>query len=322
MSGTGLLAGLLAKVSGAGTAAKAAMAGVTAVATMGVAGAAGVLPAPAQNVVASAVNAATPFEIPDAGGVTGIIEHVGGALPQVPVTVAVPGAPPVSVAAGAKTGDSAASAPNTLTPPANVVPPVSVPNVAGGVPPLPQVTVPPAVAGLVKGLPACVGNLIPTGGGVPDPAKLATQIPACIPQVLATPGLPPEVARCVASVLAAIGGASGMASASVANVGSLNVSSCVPMDTSKCVTNSLGLLAGLPGAGGIPGIGTVPGVTSVTGCVPMNVTACITSITNAVAAGTAPKLDLSACMPALTPPALPGVGGLPGLGGALPFLGR
>ena len=52
MAVTGLLAGMLAKVSGAGTAAKAVMAGVTTVATMGVAGgAAGLLPARAQNVV-------------------------------------------------------------------------------------------------------------------------------------------------------------------------------------------------------------------------------------------------------------------------------
>jgi len=311
---------LLAKVSGAGIAAKAAMAGFTAVAALGVVGgAAGLLPAPAQNAVATAVNAPTPFELPDAGGVTGVIEHVGGPLPQVPVTVTVPGSPPVPVVAGESAANTAANAP---TPPVNVVPPVSVPNVAGVVPPLPQVTVPPAVAGLVKGLPACVGNLIPTGGGVPDPAKLATQIPACIPQVLATAGLPPEVARCVSSVLGAIGGASGMASGSVPNAGNLNVSSCVPMDSSKCVTNMLGMLGSVPGTGGIPGIGSLPGMTGITGCVPMNVTACIISITNAVAASTTPMLNLSACMPAVTPPALPGVGSLPGLGGALPFLGR
>ena len=70
---TGLLAGLLAKLASAGTAAKAAVAGATAVATMGLAGgAAGVLPAPAQNVVAAAVNAATPFEFPDPDDVAAV----------------------------------------------------------------------------------------------------------------------------------------------------------------------------------------------------------------------------------------------------------
>ncbi|HET7718867.1 MAG TPA: hypothetical protein VFK43_02790, partial [Acidimicrobiales bacterium] len=52
----GIFASLLAKLAGAGTAAKGALAGVTAVTTMAMAGgAAGVLPGPAQSLVASAV---------------------------------------------------------------------------------------------------------------------------------------------------------------------------------------------------------------------------------------------------------------------------
>ncbi|HEV2759592.1 MAG TPA: hypothetical protein VGV86_08515, partial [Acidimicrobiales bacterium] len=152
---TGVLAGLMAKVTGLGTAAKAAMAGATAVATMGLAGgAAGVLPAPAQNVVASAVGATTPFRFPDSGDATGGVQHAVGSVPQVtvPVTVPdVPSAPPVSVAASAKTGGAATPPPA----PAKSTAPAAAPATNGvTMPPLPPMTVPPAVAGLVKGLPA------------------------------------------------------------------------------------------------------------------------------------------------------------------------
>lgn len=313
---TGVLAGVLAKLSGLGFATKAALAGATAVTTMGLAGgAAGVLPGPAQEVVAAAVSSATPFHFPDADNLAGA---VGKAVPAPPaVDVAVPQVPPVSVAAGAKVGVTTGPA---GSPPVNANAPAVTPTVPNIVPSLPPISVPPAIGGLVKGLPACVTNLVPTGAGVPDPARLATQVPACIPQVLATAGLPPAVARCVASVLGAIGGASGMSPANLAGIGSLNVSACVPMDTSKCVNNLLGLLATVPGlgSGGLPLLGSIPGLNSVAGCVPLDVTRCITSVTGAVAASaTAPKLDLSACMPSVAP-----LNGIPGLGGALPFLGR
>ncbi len=324
---TGALAGLLAKFSGVGTATKAALAGVTAVTTMGLAGgAAGVLPGPAQSLVAAAVNTATPFQFPaaGAGGASGAVEHavqplsgVGVTVPQLPA-LNVPPTPPMSVAApaGAKAGPTGAGIPASSTRP-------NLPAVT--VPALPTVTLPPAVANLVKGLPACVTNLIPAGGGTPDPARLATEIPGCITQVLGTASVPPEVARCVAAVLGAIGGASGMKTANVPGLSGLSVSACVPMDVSKCVSNMLGLLGTLPGTSGgaIPGLGSPPGLSSVTGCAPTNLRACITALANAASSGATPKLDLSTCMP--TTSGVPGAGSLPGLaglGGALPFFGR
>jgi hypothetical protein len=325
---TGLLAGLLAKASGVGTAAKAAVASVTAVMTMGLAGgAAGLLPGPAQTLVASAVGAATPFEFPNPDDVAATVSHAVGSLPEVTVPVTVPPlpvAPPVSVDASAKAGSTSASA-KTAAPAATPTLP-SVP----GVPALPNVSVPPAVSNLVNGLPACVKNLVPTNGGTPDPARLASQIPSCITQVLSTANLPPQVATCVSSILGAIGGASGMSAAAVPSISSLNVSACVPMDQSACVTNMMSTLANIPGFGSLPGVSNLPGLSNVSGCVPMNVTACITSITSAVPAGTTtvPKLDLSACMPTSLPTtglpgvgSIPGLGSLPGLGGALPFFG-
>ena len=82
----GVFAGLLAKLSGLGTAAKAAMATATAVTTMGMAGAAaGVLPGPAQTLVATAVNAATPLTFPGADDLPRVVEHATAPLPAVKV---------------------------------------------------------------------------------------------------------------------------------------------------------------------------------------------------------------------------------------------
>lgn len=342
---TGMLAGLLAKLAGAGTAAKGALAGATAVTTMAMAGgAAGVLPGPAQTLVASAVNAATPFEFPGAGDPTAVVDSVTGTLPQLPVPVPVPdlpATPSASAGAGAQAGTTSGSATPSASGSASAkaATPAVTPALPGlpSVPNLPQVSIPPAVSGLVNGLPACVKNLVPAGGGTPDPTTLATQIPGCISQVLGTSGLPPEVAKCVASVLGTIGGASGMSAAAVPSLGSLNMSSCVPMDSSKCVSSMLSLLATLPSAGGgLPNLGSLPGLTNLAGCVPMNVPACITSISASAGTGTAPKFDLSTCLPTSLPTGLPGAGSLPGLGtvsglsggglpglsGALPFFGR
>jgi hypothetical protein len=336
---TGFFAATLAKLAGAGTAAKGALAGVTAVTTMAMAGgAAGVLPGPAQTLVASAVNAATPFEFPGADDPAAIVESVTGTLPQLPVPVTVPNLPATpsgSVSAGGQAGTTGGSATPSASGSASAkaTTPAVTPALPGlpGVPNLPQVTVPPAVAGLVNGLPACVKNLIPAGGGTPDPTKLATQIPGCITQVLGTASLPPEVAKCVASVLGTIGGASGMSAAAVPSLGSLNMSSCVPLDTSKCVSSMLSLLATLPNlsGGGLPNLSSLSGITNLAGCVPMNIPACITSISASAGTGTAPKFDLSTCLPAALPTTgLPGTGSLPGVGtvsglsGALPFFGR
>jgi len=101
----------------------------------------------------------------------------------------------------------------------------------------------------------------------------------------------------------------------------------------------LGLLATMPSltsggvpnlsGGGLPNLGSLPSLTNLAGCVPMNIPACITSISASAGTGTAPKLDLSTCMPvALPTTGLPGTGSLPGLStltgltGALPFLGK
>lgn len=324
MPATALLAGLLAKVGGLGTAAKAALAGATAVTTLGVAGgAAGVLPGPAQDAVAAAVGTVTPFELPVATGAVGSAR--AGAPGADDLRVPAPVSLPPVVATATPTPSASASVSPSAAGPAKAVRSTDTHGAAEATAPtVPQVTVPPAVAGLVSGLPACVKDLVPATGPVPDPATLAARIQACIPQVLSTANLPPEVARCVSAVLGAIGGASGMDPARIASLGSLNLSACVPMDASTCVNSMMRFLATLPGPGSrLPTTGSFAGVGTVSGCAPMDVRACLTSITSAVRAGTTPSLDLSACMPTSAPvPTVPGTSGLPGLAGALAFFGR
>lgn len=331
---TGPLASVLAKLSGLGTAAKAAMAAATAATTMGLAGgAAGVLPAPAQTLVATAVNAVTPFTFPTGDPVSAVVGTVvpgDTALPPVPSALPLAPAPSASVGVEATSGSTSGSA-SAKTSAAGTAP--TVPGV--GVPAVPQVSVPPAVTSLVNGLPACVKNLIPAGGTAPNPTTLAAQIPSCIPQVLGAANLPPQVATCVSSVLGVIGGASGMSAGSVPSISALNLSACVPMDATKCVSSMMSLAGtlpsgtgGLPGVGSLPGLNSLPGLSTLAGCAPMDVTKCLTSMTGgvstgAVSAGSVPKLDLSACMPTGLPTtSLPSFGNLTGFAGALPFFGR
>ena len=70
-------------------------------------------------------------------------------------------------------------------------------------------------------------------------------------------------------------------------------------------------------------------LTNLAGSVPMNIAACITTLSASAAAGTLPEFDLFTFLPAALPTTgLPGTGSLPGLGGrpgpsgALPFFGR
>lgn len=326
----GFVSALLTKLAGAGTAAKATVAGLTAAATMSVAGAAaGVLPGPAQGAVAGVVNAMSPLNLhgdDPTGAADTALAQVDKALTSVPVPVPVPapipsGAPAASTSAGPKLPVPVPSLPN--------IPAVAIPSIAN----LP-VEVPVS-------LPACVTNLIPTGT-TPDPTRLLAQIPGCITSVLGSAGMPVDVSRCVAAVLATVNGV--LSPGSMGSLPQLNMSACMPFDTSACTSNTVSAvapagMASMPFVGDMisrmfAGFGGLPGLSNVPGCLPFDIGRCITSIVGNVpglASGGVPDIDLSACLPTgITSglpglpagvPGIPGMGSIPGLGGSIPFFG-
>jgi hypothetical protein len=319
------LSALISKITGMGTAAKAAIAMTTAFATMTVAGAAaGVLPGPVQGTVGGAINAISPLNVPTgdpAQTVAATTDIVNNVLASVPTSIpVVPPSIPLSADGTVQTpvGEvSVGGSANLNTP---TLPPINLPNIP--LPNIPDVT--PILNNLPVQLPACVKNLIPTSGALPNPTALATQIPACIQSVLAT--------------------------ATIGSLPQLNVSSCIPLDVSKCTSSVLAAtgVANMPfvsdmmksifgsfGMGGTGSAGTgfnffgnfnfnVPGLNAIpAGCVPIDISKCLTSVTGSLgslpATGGVPQVDLSACMPTGLTSGIPGVGGgIPGLSG-IPF---
>lgn len=337
----GFLSALLTKLAGAGTAAKAAVAGVTAVATMSVAGAAaGVLPSPAQGAVVGVVNAVSPLNLSNGETVSapdnalGAIENLTGSLPTtIPAgAAAAVTAPTPAGAAGASATVSTPKAPASLPIPSVPIP--AVPSLESLPIPIP-VTIPP-----------CVTNLVPVGT-IPDPARLVSQIPGCIQSVLGTVGLPVDVSGCLAAVLGTVNGV--LSPGSIGSLPQLNVAACVPLDLSKCTSNTMSAMVSATGATSMPFVGEMissifasfgglPGLSSVAGCVPFDIGRCITSVVGGVpglvtgaTGGTTGGLDLSACLPtgitAGLPglpagiPGIPGLSGIPFLGGGIPFIG-
>ena len=342
------LSTLIGKIAGAGTAAKAAIATVTAFATMTVAGAAaGVLPGPVQGTVGGVINAVSPLNVPTGdpaqtvAAATDIVDNVLTSVPT-PVPV-VPPSIPLSADANGQTpvGPVSAGTGGVGLPD---IPDVSIPNIP--LPNIPDVT--PILNNLPVQLPACVKNLVPTSGAMPNPTALVAQIPACINAVLATANLPVNVSACVASVLGTVTGV--LNPGAIGSLPKLDVSACVPLDTTTCTSSVLAATgvtqmpfvgdmmksvfsgfgaggSGTPGGGfnffgsfnfNVPGLNAIPA-----GCVPIDVSKCLTSVTGSLGSlpstGGVPKVDLSACMPTGLTSGIPGVGGgIPGLSG-IPF---
>ncbi|MEA2826446.1 MAG: hypothetical protein QOG43_885 [Actinomycetota bacterium] len=343
------LSTLIGKIVGAGTAAKAAIATIAAFATMTVAGAAaGVLPGPIQGTVGGAINAISPLNVPTgdpAETVATATDIVNNVLSSVPTSVpVVPPSIPLSAETNVQTPVGPASAnagANLVVPP---IPQVSIPNIP--LPSIPDVT--PILNNLPVQLPACVKNLIPTSGAMPNPTALLAQIPGCIQTVLATANLPVNVSACVASVLGTVTGV--LNPGAIGSLPKLDVSACVPLDVTTCTANALAatgvtkmpfvgdMLKSVFGSFGVGGSGTpgsgfnffgnfnfnIPGLNAIpAGCVPIDVSKCLTSLTGSLGSlptnDGVPKVDLSACMPTGLTSGIPGVGGgIPGLSG-IPF---
>ncbi|MDQ3680362.1 MAG: hypothetical protein M3378_07440 [Actinomycetota bacterium] len=222
----GFLAALMAKLAAMGTVAKAAIATTTAALTMAAAGgAAGVLPLPGGD---------SDPAVMAQGAIDQATEAVGTATSPVP--------PPTSGGTGAQTAGGASVTSPTAATSGRAGTGVATPAGAR------SAAVPNAAVPAIPAMPSCVAGLIPTGGAMPDPARLATQLPACILSVvqahlpmdaiqsaIGSANLPVDVSRCLSSVLASVpnfvgGDLSGL---------SQLVSACLP-------------------TGSVPGTGSVP----------------------------------------------------------------
>ncbi len=350
------LSAMIAKITGAGAAAKAAVATVTAFATMTVAGAAaGVLPEPIQGAVGGAINAISPLNVPTGdpadtvsaatdlvNGVVGSVPSLPGASGDLPVSAdATVGTPAGTVSVGTS-GITLPSIPDVTIPDIPTLP--NLPDLSNiPLPALPDVG--PIIDNLPVQLPACVKSLLPTSGALPNPTALVAQIPTCIQTVLATTNLPVNVAGCVASVLGTVSGV--LNPAGLGSLPQLDISDCAPLDVSHCTTNVLAatgvsnvpfvgdLMESVYGSfgnsvgGGFSFLGisfnfNVPGLNAIpAGCVPIDISQCLTSVTGSLgtlpSTGAVPQVDLSACMPTGLTSGIPGVGGgIPGLSG-IPF---
>jgi hypothetical protein len=237
----GILAGLLSKLAGLGTLAKAGIATATAAVTMTVAGgAAGVLPLPGAHVdtVAAVQSPAPPTGL--AANTSGAVTTTGGAEHSIVVAPATQ--PAASASTHATTGAGTPGAGASATAAAPVAVPDAATAALGAVPDLPA-------------LPACIKDLIPAKGTTPDPAKLIPQLVACIRSLLTahlptgtiqgmlgSANLPANVSQCLSALFASAptlagGTATGFSQA---------LAACVPTGS-------------LPGAGSIPGFGSVLG---------------------------------------------------------------
>lgn len=239
---SGVLGGVIAKLTGLGTAAKAAIATVTAFLTMAVAGGAtGVLPVPGSHDLGSAVESA--LQQASTAGVTA----------STSATVTPAGGTDVNASARSTTTSSttastvhASTTSPTVTTPTTVAP-----------------TRPTALNGSLPGLsqlPACVQNLIPAKGTTPDPATLIPQVVACVQSLISSHlptgdiqslfgslGLPGNLSTCLSSIFSAL------PTLATANTSTFTqvMATCVP-------TGSLSGIGSIPGIASMPGIGSLP----------------------------------------------------------------
>lgn len=247
---SGVLGGVIAKLTGLGTAAKAAIAAVTAVLTMVVAGGAtGVLPVPGSHDVGSAVESA--LQQTSTAGVTA----------STSATVTPAGGTNVNASAGSTTTSSSTSSTTASTVHASTTSPtVTTPTTVAP-------TLPTALNGSLPGLsqlPVCVQNLIPAKGTTPDPATLIPQVVACVQSLISSHlptgdiqslfgslGLPGNLSTCLSSIFSALPTLATGNTSTFTHV----MATCVP-------TGSLSGIGSIPGIASMPGIGSIPGIGS------------------------------------------------------------
>ena len=308
-------------------------------------GAAGALPGPAQDAVATVVNTVTPLNLPtdDRGGAA-----VTTSLPVPGVDVGVTvgtgttgnksttsvsgGADGPTATAGAtskSTGGTTGAAGNALVD----LPTPSVP----GLPNLPNL---PDLPNLPVQMPTCVTEIVDVRTGQPKVplGQISTKVASCVRSLIATSGapIPAGVNQCVDSILSMV---AGVTPGAVPNITGLDVSKCVPVDVTRCMSSVMGMFQNLPGfgvgfggsanstGGSTSGGPSIPffGNVDLPGCMPFDLDGCLSSLMGMAAnlpnvntggipglgSGTIPSLgslNLSSCVPFGSLPSIPGLG--------------
>lgn len=306
----GFLSGLVGKVAGLGIPAKVLMClGITLTGLTAGAGA-GALPGPVQGTVAGVVNTVTPFNLPTghadtAGNVAGSVGAPSGGE-QAGATVGAdvaPGGTTVTVGAGSSTaaGNGGGGVHGSADANADAGAAADLP-VPGGLPVSPG----DILHNLPVQVPSCVTSIIDSAGHVlPQPSALASQVLSCVTQLAPAGSIPPAVSNCISSLLNSVG--TNVGGGIPTSLPTLNVSSCVPVDVSQCVSsimshfgNPAAILGNLGSLGNLTNLfnlGNLTNLTSLPGCVPFNLDHCVSSILGAAPGGLA-TVDLSACVPA------------------------
>ncbi len=228
---TGFLAGLIAKLAGLGSAAKVAIAGTTAALTLTVAGgAAGVLPLDGGNAgsvvppvvtdqAATAVDTTTPAASVDAGAAAGDATRATTAT----------GSASVTADAG------------TVTPTTAAVTTPAIPATGGPVGLLPDLS---GLEEIPTQVMACLAPVFDLVSGLPSvsPAQIrqvGSTIVTCVSGIVANVPLPSGLNACISQIMAFVGDLSSQLPAGNIDLGSFDVSACIP--------------AGLPVPTGLPG---------------------------------------------------------------------
>jgi hypothetical protein len=309
----GFLSGLVGKVAGLGIPAKVLMClGITMTGLTAGAGA-GALPGPLQGTVAGVVNTVMPFQLPDggSGATTTVAGSLGtpGGTEQAGASVGVDASSgAASVGAGANASGAAGAAGGSVGVGAQGS--AGADADAGGSVDLPVPGLPVSPTDLLHNLPvqvpSCVSSIIDSAGHVmPQPAALASQVLSCVTQLAPAGSIPPAVSNCLTSLLNSVSATVG--GGVPTSLPTLNVSSCVPVDVSQCVSsimshfaNPTAILSNMGSLGNLTNLfnlGNLTNLTSLPGCVPFNLDHCVSSILGAAPGGLA-TVDLSACVPA------------------------
>ena len=308
-------------------------------------GAAGALPGPAQDAVASVVNTVTPLNLPTSDGDGGAAVSTSLPVPGVDVGVTVDtraagNKTTTSVSSGA--GGAAASAGATTKSTGGTTGASGNASVNLPTPTIPNIPGVPNLGSLPVQIPTCVTDIVDVRTGQPKVplSQISTKVVSCVRSLISTAGvpIPAGISQCVDSILSMV---TGVTPGSVPNITGLDVNKCVPVDVTKCMSSVMGMFQNLPGFNlGFGGsTGTTGGSASATGgfnipffgnmdlsgCMPFNLDGCLSSLLGmagnlpnvntggipGLGAGTIPSLgslNLSSCVPFGSLPSIPGLG--------------